>query len=516
MNDTKLYSVKLALGYFIFASLWVLFSDKAVELLSDSLQMYTWAQAFKGQLFVIITSLLLWGMIRKNNRTLERANDIDSVTGLHSPSVFFRHLEKTLKDARSDEHDVLFLLDIDNFKSVTDKLGFDATNRLLKDISRVIDTPAPYKVLSSRVHSDGFACLVTLQHASQIEPYIAKIHRQFNQCTYRYHIDVTCCIGVALFPSDGQNAKELMSSATFALNEAKKRKNTIEYHDITLAEQVRQRQDMVCELRKAIDHNAIDIVFQPKYSLHSGQMTGVEVLSRWTHERYGPVPPDVFIALAEEHRFCRALTTLVLEKASNQLKASQLLGLAIQSVSVNISAVELNNPRDMDSIERYLQADPEFARFLCFEITETAMLDNIDQCALAVKKLKQYGVSFSIDDFGVGYTSFRIFNKLDVDEIKVDRSFIQKIEHDDRSRAITSGIIDIGKEFGINVVAEGVENRQQLEMLKRLNCEQVQGFYLGRPAPLAQLNAELESAQAAYCKKGDEDSFEQSADCIIC
>ncbi|MEZ8778818.1 putative bifunctional diguanylate cyclase/phosphodiesterase [Vibrio splendidus] len=488
MNKTKRYPVNIVFSYLILSSLWVLFSDLAVESLSNNLHEHALAQTVKGLIFIILTSILLWVMVQKNNRDLEDANDLDSVTGLHSPSVFYRYLNKRLKNSQASDHYVLFLLDIDNFKSVADQIGFENTNSFLKDIARSIELPIEHQPLSSRVHSDGFACLVKLNHTEHIESYIALVHRRFNQCAYRYNINATCCIGAALFPSDGNNAKQLMASATHALTEAKKSKDTIEFHDPKLTELERQRQEMVQELRKAID-----IVFQPKFNIESRLVVGVEVLSRWTHERYGVVSPDIFVALAEENYFCCDLTTLVLEKTASQLRANGLLGNALNSVSVNISAVELNSVDDMNHLDEYLRKDPEFARLLCLEITETAILKDIDQCAIAVQKLKTQGVSFSIDDFGVGYTSFGIFSKLDVDEIKVDRSYINGLEDDYRSRAITSGIIDIARGFGISVVAEGVENAQQLSILKTLNCEQAQGYYLGYPMPYKQLKESLTS-----------------------
>ena len=491
MNKIKRYPTNIVFSYLILSSLWVFFSDLAVELLSDDLQEHALAQTIKGLIFIILTSTLLWIMVRKNNRDIERANDLDSVTGLHSPSVFYRYLNKRLKTSQATDHYVLFLLDIDNFKSVADQIGFENTNLFLKDIARSIELPVEHLPLSSRVHSDGFACLVKLNNKEDIESYIALVHRRFNQCAYRYSSNATCCIGAALFPSDGHNAKQLMASATHALTQAKKSKNAIEFHNPQLTELERQRQEMVQELRKAIDEKAIDIVFQPKYHIESRLVVGVEVLSRWTHERYGVVSPDIFIALAEENNFCRDLTTLVLEKTAEQLRACGLLGNVLKSISVNISAVELNSVDDMDYLDNYLRKDAEFARLLCLEITETAILKDIDQCATAVQKLKKHGVSFSIDDFGVGYTSFGIFSKLEVDEIKIDRSYINGLEDDYRSRTITSGIIDIARGFGIHVVAEGVENAQQLSILKTLNCEQAQGYYLGYPMPSKQLKESI-------------------------
>ncbi|HHC7181912.1 TPA: EAL domain-containing protein, partial [Vibrio parahaemolyticus] len=206
---------------------------------------------------------------------------------------------------------------------------------------------------------------------------------------------------------------------------------------------------------------------------------------------YGDIPPSIFISLAEENNLSSALTKLVIKQASKQLKKAQLLGRIIQSVSVNISAMELNDTESTHQIEHQLNQDTEFSKYLCLEITETAALKNIERCASLVKKMKGSGVTFSIDDFGVGYTSFGIFNRLDVDEIKIDRNFIKDIAVDYRSRAITSGIINIAKECGIQVVAEGVETDHQLRILEELGCEQAQGFYLSHPISVEELKEKL-------------------------
>ncbi|ELB2852070.1 bifunctional diguanylate cyclase/phosphodiesterase [Vibrio alginolyticus] len=486
-------SARFVFSYFVFASAWVLFSDKVVESLSSNFQVYTLVQSLKGMLFIVITSLLLWGLIKKNNRELERANDIDYVTGLHSPYVFFRYLEQKIRSTKENEHYVLFLLDIDNYKPVADELGFVKSNQFLKDIAKSIDSPSASLLFSSRTHSDGFACLISMHNKNQVDTHLANIQRQFSMHSKRHGVDVTCSIGVAIYPSDGVSAKQLMSSAKYALAQAKKIKNTIRYHDKDLAKHELRRQQMISDLRNAIREEQIQIVFQPKYCLKDKRVAGVEVLSRWNHPKYGYISPAVFVTLAEENNLCSALTELVLKQASKQLRETQLLGRAIQEVSVNISATELNSIEDMRRIEGYLQTDLDFSQYLCLEITETAALNDVDQCASLVRQLKKSGVKFSIDDFGVGYTSFGIFNKLDVDEIKIDRSFIKNIAIDYRSRAITSGIVNIAKGFGIQVVAEGVETPEQLCTLEELDCELVQGFYLSRPVPIALLDRKLNS-----------------------
>ena len=332
MKKNSHSSEKLVLHYFVFASLWILFSDKAIELLPGSLGVYSLLQSLKGILFIVVTSLLLWVLIKRNNRELQQAYDVDYVTGLHSPLVFFRYLEQKISSVSEREHYVLFLLDIDNFKPVADQLGFEKSSQFLKDIAQTIDSPSAFPLLSSRIHTDGFACLIRMRDKNQIDTHLARVQRQFNEHSQHHAIDVTCSIGVALYPVDGRSVKQLMSSAKYALTQAKKTKNTIRYHDKKLAEQDFQKQEMINDLRNAIQEDQIQIVFQPKYALKDKRVTGVEVLSRWKHHQYGDISPALFIKLAEENNLCSALTELVMRQASKQLKEAQILGYAVQSV----------------------------------------------------------------------------------------------------------------------------------------------------------------------------------------
>ncbi|SIO37800.1 bifunctional diguanylate cyclase/phosphodiesterase [Salinivibrio sp. ES.052] len=491
MKKTNYYALKLAFIYFFFATLWILFSDRVVTALTTNLELYELAQAFKGHLFVVVTSIMLWRLARKNNLDLERASDIDSVTGLHSPSVFMRHVDTLLARAAQKTSHVLVIVDIDGFTSLTNKLGFERTNHLLSDMAHAIEVSTLLDKLTSRIHADRFACLAELDGASDMALYIERLHRECSRYLQRYDQQATCSIGVALFGPDGDDAATLMTAATRALNDAKKRKGAVTYHDIHLTEQAQKRRQLITALRQAIKNKEIEVVFQPQYRLASGELTGLEVLARWTHETYGAVPPSMFIPLAEEQGFCEDLTALVLEKSAKQLHDSDLLGTVIQRVSVNISAVEFNSESAIRRIDDYLQLNPEFARYLCLEITETAALDDILECARVVDTLKRHGVTFSIDDFGVGYTSLGLFNQINVDEIKIDRSFIQAMESDSRAKAITAGIIDIAKRLEINVVAEGVETVTQLALLKSFDCEYVQGYYLGYPASLSELKVAM-------------------------
>ena len=491
MDTAKFSSFKVVFAYLIFSLIWILFSDLTVEKIFTNIEHYTLAQSIKGGVFVVVTSLMLWGLIYKNLRDLRAADDLDRVTGLNSPSVFYRNLDVKLNHATSNKKKILYILDIDNFNSASASLGFDDTNNFLKDIADIIDSASSTKHFSSRIHVDAFASFTKLDQEISTDKYLSYIQQQVNQCAHRYGIETTCCIGVAIYPADGENAKKLIQSAKNALSEAKKTKNSIQYHDKVLTAQERNRKAMVQELHKAIENNQIEVVFQPKYHLASMELSGVEVLARWTHETFGVVPPATFIALAEENNLCAAITKLVIAKSSQQLTQQRMMETKIKKVSINISATEFNCATHMKTLENVLQNNRHISPYLCLEITETAALNDIDNCADIISKFKQYGTTFSIDDFGVGYTSFEIFKKLVVNEIKIDRSFIMNVDTDERSAIIVKGIIDIARGFGIDVVAEGVETPEQLALLKQMNCHQAQGYYLGRPMAIDQLVTHL-------------------------
>lgn len=480
----------------------------------EFLENHTSFQSIISSLFIMIALILVLRLVKSSSSILRTMSHFDHLIKFGKSPSFFKRANKRLHKSQPNDHYVLFLIDIDNFHTIANRIGSKKTQFFLNDISRLPTTHLDERPLCYHWHSDSIACLSKLSHTNQTPNYIAQIHRHFRHCALRHNINTTCCIGVAQHRFDGINAETLMTSAIDALSEAKKKSKHTEYYDPKRIKIAEQYQEMARELSKAINEKKIEIVFQPKYHINQQYAVGVEVLSRWTHDRYGIVSPETFITLAEKHLLCRNLTALILEKAAHQLRVHDLLNKGLASVSVNISAVELTSIDDMNYIIEFLKSDPEFANVLCLEITETAILKDIGQCTVIIQALKQYGVSFSIDDFGVGYTSFGVLNQLNVDEIKLDRSYIETIETDHRVKVITSGIIDIANGLGIHVVAEGVNSAQQLAILQTLNCEQVQGYHLSPPLTAVQLKevrfVKEESSSSLY----DEINLKQKISCF--
>ncbi len=492
MDKSVISALKVALFYALFAVCWILFSDMAVALLFDTPQLQSLAQTYKGLAFVIITALLLLILVLRSNRALEKASDMDSLTGLHSLSMFMRTLNMTVKRLKPDDRFFLCFLDIDDFKSVNKTLGFDRADAFLQDLAHGFrDVALPGSFLS-RLHADQFACFEKLETPVDMDSHIRNIQRVFSNQAKKHGIEATCSLGIALYPADGTNARELMLSATEALNVAKQQKDAIQFHDKKLTEKATQRRQMILDLRQAIENKVLSVVYQPKYDLKTLTVCGVEVLVRWNHPNKGFISPDIFISLAEDNGLTNSISKLVVEKASLELGKSGLLDTQLKHVAINVSASEFNNADEMYKLMQFIKLQDGFSPYARIEITETATLSDMKKSADIISHLQSSGFTFSIDDFGTGYTSLAMLKDLTTDEIKIDRSFVSELEHDDRSRTIVNAIIAMAQSFNINIVAEGVETAKQLKILQDMGCQQAQGYYLGRPMPISDLMAHLE------------------------
>ncbi|QSX32321.1 bifunctional diguanylate cyclase/phosphodiesterase [Shewanella avicenniae] len=495
MERAMLSALKVATIYAAFATLWILFSDMAVQVMVESPHLRTLAQTYKGIAFVIITALMLLGLVFRSNRVIEKANDMDHLTSLHSMSMFIRTLSLNIQQLKPNEQLVLGYLDIDDFKTINETLGYEKADIFLQHFAHDLAAVSLPGACLSRLHADQFASFIKYDHSFDIGDHAQHLQRVFNHCAKQHGLDSTCSIGVALYPMDGSNVKELMSSAQGALNVAKQKKDAIQFHDKSMTEKAMQRRELVAELRQAIAQDKLTVVYQPKYELGSLNVSGVEVLVRWNHPTRGYISPDVFIPLAEDHGLTNAISKLVVDKATTELSHANLLGQPLQHIAINVSAAEFNNPEEMASLTDFIiNGHQQLAPFARIEITETATLIDMGNSMDIIAKLQASGITFSIDDFGTGYTSLAMLKDLTVDEIKIDRSFVAELERDPRSRTIVSAIIAMAKSFDIHVVAEGVETEHQLTILQQLGCHQAQGFFLARPMPIEDLQHHLVQA----------------------
>ncbi len=484
-------TLKVTFAYVVFAGLWILYSDMAVDAMFDDPRAITRVQTFKGWLFVIITALLLFIMVLRNYQRVERAFQVDGLTGLLSHHVFQLQLEHRLQTIPSDQILVVGYLDIDDFKELNQAIGFDRADHFLIQLAENLEAHNWRAATIGRLPPDQFAVVHECDSAASINEFANSFQSLFDRTASKMGIEASCSIGIAVYPEDGESAKELMNATATALAAAKRSGTSIQYHDKRLSEQTSRRREMLDGIRAAIDSKSFSVVYQPKYVIGTGASSGVEVLIRWHHPIHGYISPAEFIPLAEEHGLSHAISTQVLESVARELGESELLGTLVHHVSINISATEFNEVSEMDRLMACIRKYPRLMPYLRIEITETATLTDMQQSIAITNKLREAGLGISIDDFGTGYTSLAMLKDFPIDEIKIDRSFVSGLESDGRSRTIVEAIIAMASSFDINVVAEGVETQGQLDTLAGMGCLEAQGFLLGVPMPLVALEEHL-------------------------
>jgi EAL domain-containing protein (putative c-di-GMP-specific phosphodiesterase class I) len=304
-----------------------------------------------------------------------------------------------------------------------------------------------------------------------------------------HHIDghvlhVTGSIGIVTYPGDGTDAETLMKKADFAMYYAKDTgRDRYQFFKSEMNAQAVERQWLEDSLRHAIERQELVLHYQPKINLATGGIIGVEALIRWHHPQRGLVPPGEFIAIAEQCGLIVPIGRWVLHEACRQARAWQAAGLPPMSIAINISSVELRAPGFVSGVRATLEETGLDPRCLELELTETALLEDSRSVADVLRELKDIGVLLALDDFGTGYSSLSHLRRFPIDAVKIDQSFVRDLTTDEDDAGIVAAVIGLGKSLHMRVVAEGVETREQLEILQEQGCPQGQGYYFSRPVP---------------------------------
>jgi len=407
----------------------------------------------------------------------------DSLTGLPNRTLFHRDVTAALLGDPACA--AVLLMDLDRFKEINDTLGHHTGDRLLSEISARLCHMLEGHAKVARLGGDEFAIFLhpvaDVADAATISRLIlAALERPF--ILGDVTLEIGASIGVAMYPTHADDSATLLQRADVAMYEAKSGHLGYAVYAAERDQSNPRRLSLAAELRAAIDGGDLEVEYQPKADLASGRITGAEALVRWVHPRYGSLPPDEFIPLAEHTGLIRPLTTLVLERSLRQCRSWCDLGLEL-NVAVNLSTRSLIDTDLTASIGRVLERTDVSPRLLTLEITESMMMADPVRALDTMHRLATMGVSLSIDDFGTGYSSLSYLKRLPVGEIKIDKSFIfgMTVEEDDAT--IVRSIIDLARNLRLRVVAEGVEDAPTLAALAALGCDTVQGFYLSRPMP---------------------------------
>ncbi len=418
----------------------------------------------------------------------------DELTELPNREFFSQSLERTIGIAKRDgEKFAVLFVDLDRFKRINDTLGHTIGDELLKDVAHRLakctrstdsvahlDPAASGNIKLARLGGDEF--VIKLYGVDSEESVATVANRIIDSLTPPFtcaghQFVVTPSIGIAIYPQDGKTGEELLMNADSAMYRAKNvGRNNFKFYSETMRTKSLHRLDLENLIRTAIDEEQFEVHFQPKVDAETFRLVGAEALLRWHHPTRGAVAPGDFVPIAEETGLIVPIGRYVLREACRQVKVWSTSPVGAVPVSVNISSHQFRDGGLVKDVHEAVVDAAIDTRFLELEITESVLLQDVEKTLVELKILKEAGVALSIDDFGTGYSSLSYLKRFPIDTIKIDRSFVKDLHQDADDAAICAAILAMSHQLGLNVVAEGVETREQLEFLRSHNCQHIQGY----------------------------------------
>ncbi|MEH2256443.1 EAL domain-containing protein [Nostoc sp.] len=410
----------------------------------------------------------------------------DLLTGLPNRLLFNELLSKTLPNAtRNHESLAVIFLDLDSFKVINDTLGHTLGDQLLQSVSQRLKDSLRGGDTVARWGGDEFTIL--LPRVNDIEEVTLVAQRILQAFEDAFHLQghelyVTASLGIALLDNNSPDAETLIQHADAALYYAKdKGRNNYQFYSVSLSAKNPELLTLEKSLRYALERNEFMLYYQPRVNITTGEITSMEALLRWQHPEMGLVAPSVFIPLVEESGLIVPIGEWTLQTACSQNKAWQDAGLPPIMIAVNLSLKQFRQPKLVETIAKVLEQTGLEPRFLELEIMETTAIEDLGFTTRVLEELQQMGVYISIDDFGTGHSSLSRLQLLPLHNLKIDKSFIQYLTQDTKVAHIIQAIVTLGHSLGLKLTAEGVEKEEELEFLKSINCEEVQGFLFYRP-----------------------------------
>ncbi|MBJ6363907.1 putative bifunctional diguanylate cyclase/phosphodiesterase [Paenibacillus sp. GCM10012307] len=426
---------------------------------------------------------------RQQKQAEERINFLayhDELTGLSNRRLLRERLDSELTRARSSGKKMaVILLDIDRFKTINDTLGHSVGDEILVAVAGRLQSIVPYPECVFRMGGDEFTIILpylrtTEEATATAEAVMRLFHSPIMLQDAEYHITIS--LGISFYPDNGDSVDVLVKNADVAMYSAKAQRNDFKLFAPQMNERAGERLRLENDLRKALEQRQFVLMYQPLVELETGRVVGVEALVRWNYPERGMIPPGEFIPLSEETGFILPLGEWVLSEACRQNRQWQDEGIPPIIVSVNLSMRQFKQYQLVERVRAILMETGLEAKYLELEITES-LTTEVDYAVETLNKLKALGVRISVDDFGTGYSSLVYLKKLPIDKLKIDRSFVSDILHDNNDAAIVSTIAAMAKHLKLRITAEGVETMDQLEFLKEQHCEEAQGFYFSEPIP---------------------------------
>lgn len=413
----------------------------------------------------------------------------DMLTGLCNRNYFVQLLGKLLRKAEEEDKTVgVMFIDIDDFHRINDGLGIVIGDEVVQQFGQYLASFGGKDVIVSHFNSDIYCLAIYDSHGTQeagqiYRAMVKRLEKPF-VLSGGQELFITAGVGVASYPEAAKNALELINCAEIVMLKGKARgKGSIQYFDTAILNDFRQDIDMENKLKDAVFHQNFTIDFQPQYQANSKKLRGVEALIRWKDEEGNMISPSVFIPIAEKNGTIIPIGMWVMEESIRIFSEWKKKYHASLILALNISAIQYKRQDFVDSLVHVLEKYGVFPSDVELEITESILIDDLEEVKNKLLVLKEYGFKISLDDFGTGYSSLSYLKGLPIDTLKIDKSFIDTVISDNNTKIITESIIYMVKRLGYETVAEGVETKEQFEYLKSIECDNIQGYFLGRPMP---------------------------------
>ncbi len=449
-----------------------------------------------------------------SEKRIRRLAFFDTLTGLPNRQSFRQQLRGMIDEAKENREKVAVLyVDLDNFKRINDTLGHTVGDGVIKAIAERLSEAVRSgdadglsgnkQVGAARLGGDEFACAISDFEDDDVLSTIAeRIGEQLRQpVTHDGHeFVVTPSIGISVYPNDADNVEDLLKNADVAMYQAKDAgRDSVRFYSGTLAFRSLHGLALENDLRKALENDDLELYYQPKIDLASGRLVGAEALARWCNDQGEYVPPSVFIPMAEKSGQIVLLGDWVLRTACLQARDWQLKTGIATRIAVNISSQQFYQSNLQDTVMKALFEAGAKPSLLQLELTESILMRDVDRTIATLEYLKSTGITLAMDDFGTGYSSLSYLRRFPIDALKIDRSFVVDIEQSNGGAVICAAILAMSRQLGLTVIAEGVENNEQVDFLRAHDCHEIQGFLISKPVPAAEFEEKfLLEADAAF------------------
>ena len=425
-------------------------------------------------------------------------NTHDPLTDLPNRALFYDRAERAIVSANAQNQLLsILLIEIENFKDVYDTLGRNSSDLILKQVSTRLQGVSRERDSVAKIDGNVFGILladiVNLTGAEQLARYIQKA-MESPFIVERLQVAVHSNVGIVHFPEHGEDVDTLVQKAGVALRMAHTSNNGYAIYESSFDNHSPQRLTLMSELRHAIERGGLELFYQAKVSIQTGELYGAEALLRWNHPTHGFISPDQFIPMAERTRMIKQLTIWVLKQAFRDCADWRKQGIEIK-ISVNLSAKDLHDPELPDLIAGVAASAGIKPEWIMLEITEGSVMNDPESALEIIERLHRMGYQFSIDDFGTGYSSLAYLKKMPLTELKIDRSFVMDIMNSENDATIVKATINLAHNLGLHVTAEGVESKEIMAKLKDYGCDVAQGYYLNKPLSVTDFNQWMNSSQ---------------------